>query len=106
MIREGDSRPPSSTRVSRSGKTEVYLEAIRAALAADPCGQVLILLPEIALTQALIARVTERFGAPREMALGGRPARRRQVWDAVAEGAAGSSSAPSRCSSCPSATSA
>ncbi|MFM8376151.1 MAG: primosomal protein N', partial [Phenylobacterium sp.] len=69
------------------GKTEVYLEAVRAALSADPEGQVLILLPEIALTQALIARVTERFGAPPgEWHSGVAPPSRRQVWDAVAEG--------------------
>jgi primosomal protein N' (replication factor Y) len=73
--------------VTGSGKTEVYLEAVRAALAADPEGQVLILLPEIALTQALIARVTERFGAPPgEWHSGVAPPARRQVWDAVAEG--------------------
>lgn len=73
--------------VTGSGKTEVYLEAVRTALAADPDGQVLILLPEIALTQALIARVTERFGAPPgEWHSGVAPPARRQVWDAVAEG--------------------
>ncbi|MFI4950286.1 MAG: DEAD/DEAH box helicase, partial [Caulobacterales bacterium] len=38
--------------VTGSGKTEVYLEAAAATLAADPQAQVLILLPEIALTQA------------------------------------------------------
>ena len=49
--------------VTGSGKTEVYLEAVAAVLARDPAAQVLILLPEIALTQAVIARVAERFGA-------------------------------------------
>ncbi|MFM8940182.1 MAG: primosomal protein N', partial [Phenylobacterium sp.] len=73
--------------VTGSGKTEVYLEAVRAALSADPAGQVLILLPEIALTQALIARVAERFGAPPgEWHSGIAPPARRQVWDAVADG--------------------
>jgi primosomal protein N' (replication factor Y) len=57
--------------VTGSGKTEVYLEAVAAALAADPDGQVLILLPEIALTQAVIARFESRFGAaPDRMAFG------------------------------------
>ena len=45
--------------VTGSGKTEVYLEAVAAALAEDPGSQVLILLPEIALTQAVMARVDD-----------------------------------------------
>ena len=49
--------------VTGSGKTEVYLEAVAAALRRDPDAQVLILLPEIALTQAVIDRFAERFGA-------------------------------------------
>ncbi len=49
--------------VTGSGKTEVYLEAVAAALRRDPDAQVLILLPEIALTQAVIARIAARFGA-------------------------------------------
>jgi primosomal protein N' (replication factor Y) len=87
MITEGGFQAALLDGVTGSGKTEVYLEAVRAALAADPEGQVLILLPEIALTQALIARVTERFGAPpAEWHSGVAPPARRQVWDAVAEG--------------------
>ena len=73
--------------VTGSGKTEVYLEAAAAALAADPDGQVLILLPEIALTQAVIARVAERFGAqPGEWHSDVAPPARRRVYDAVAAG--------------------
>ena len=73
--------------VTGSGKTEVYLEAAAAALAADPDGQVLILLPEIALTQAVIARVAERFGAqPGEWHSDVAPPARRRVYDAVATG--------------------
>ena len=49
--------------ITGSGKTEVYLEAVHAALAADPDAQVLVLLPEIALTQAVIARFEARFAA-------------------------------------------
>ena len=87
MIAEGGFQAALLDGVTGSGKTEVYLEAVRAALAADPEGQVLILLPEIALTQALITRVTERFGAPPgEWHSGIAPPARRQVWDAVAEG--------------------
>ena len=87
MLEEGGYQAALLDGVTGSGKTEVYLEAIRAALGADPDGQVLILLPEIALTQALISRVTDRFGAPPgEWHSGVAPPARRQVWDAVAEG--------------------
>lgn len=73
--------------VTGSGKTEVYLEAAAAALAADPEAQVLILLPEIALTQAVIARVAARFGAqPGEWHSDVAPPGRRRVWEAVAAG--------------------
>ena len=73
--------------VTGSGKTEVYLEATQAVLAADPQAQVLVLLPEIALTQAVIGRVTERFGAePGEWHSDVAPPNRRKVWDAVATG--------------------
>ncbi|WP_420478352.1 primosomal protein N' [Brevundimonas sp. FT23028] len=73
--------------VTGSGKTEAYLEAAARALRADPTAQVLILLPEIALTQALIERITARFGAaPAEWHSGVAPPRRRQVWEAVQAG--------------------
>ncbi|WP_293900719.1 primosomal protein N' [Phenylobacterium sp.] len=73
--------------VTGSGKTEVYLEAAAAVLAADPQAQVLILLPEIALTQAVIARVAGRFGAaPGEWHSDVAPPARRRVWEAVAAG--------------------
>ncbi len=73
--------------VTGSGKTEVYLEAAAAALAADPAAQVLILLPEIALTQAVIARVAARFAAqPGEWHSDVAPPTRRRVWEAVASG--------------------
>ena len=71
--------------VTGSGKTEVYYEAIAAALAAGQ--QVLILLPEIALTAQSLARFAGRFG--------GVPAlwhsdlnykARRETWAGVARG--------------------
>jgi primosomal protein N' (replication factor Y) len=75
--------------VTGSGKTEVYLEGAAAALAKDAEAQVLVLLPEIALTQAVIDRVANRFGAsPAEWHSGVSPARRREVWEAVALGEA------------------
>ena len=73
--------------VTGSGKTEVYLEAVAAALRRDPEAQALILLPEIALTEAVIARIATRFGAePAGWHSGLTPQRRRRVWEAVARG--------------------
>jgi primosomal protein N' (replication factor Y) (superfamily II helicase) len=73
--------------VTGSGKTEVYLEAVAAALARDPQAQVLVMLPEIALTQAVISRFVERFGVtPAEWHSDVAPPLRRRVWDAVATG--------------------
>jgi len=73
--------------VTGSGKTEAYLEAVGQLLEVRPDAQVLILLPEIALTQAVISRIAARFGAaPAEWHSGLTGPRRRQVWDAVAAG--------------------
>ena len=75
--------------VTGSGKTEVYFEAVAAALGKDPEAQALILLPEIALTLPFLARVEERFGAapaPWHSDLTG--AQRRRSWRRVAEGQA------------------
>jgi len=44
-----------------SGKTEVYLQAVHAALQADPLAQALVMVPEINLTPQLEARFTQRF---------------------------------------------
>lgn len=83
----GGFRPFLLDGVTGSGKTEAYLEAIARVLHADPAAQTLILLPEIALTQALIERITARFGAaPAEWHSGVAPPRRRQVWEAVVAG--------------------
>ncbi len=73
--------------VTGSGKTEVYLEAAAEALRQG--GQVLILVPEIALTQAGLARITERFGAePAQWHSAMGEAARRRVWREVAAGGA------------------
>ncbi|WP_306120587.1 MULTISPECIES: primosomal protein N' [unclassified Roseitalea] len=71
--------------VTGAGKTEVYFEAIAAALAKGR--QVLVLLPEIALTQSFMERFAARFGAPpapwhSDLA----PKSRERVWRQVAEG--------------------
>ncbi|MEM8753979.1 MAG: primosomal protein N', partial [Pseudomonadota bacterium] len=73
--------------VTGSGKTEVYLEAVAACLAAGR--QALILLPEIALTAAFVDRVEARFGArPAEWHSEVSGAERRRVWTGAAAGAA------------------
>jgi primosomal protein N' (replication factor Y) len=87
MIRAGGFQAALIDGVTGSGKTEVYLEAVAHALRADPQGQVLVLLPEIALTQAVIARFAERFGVePAEWHSGVSGPKRRRVWDAVVAG--------------------
>ena len=48
--------------VTGSGKTEVYLQAIAAALARQE--QTLVIIPEIGLTPQLVQRFKERFDAP------------------------------------------
>ena len=70
--------------VTGSGKTEIYFEAIAAALARGK--QVLVLMPEIALTNQFITRCEERFGArPAEWHSGVSAPMRGRVWRAVAE---------------------
>ncbi|MFC0192312.1 primosomal protein N' [Aureimonas pseudogalii] len=71
--------------VTGSGKTEVYFEAVARAL--DAGRQVLILLPEIALTQSFIDRFEARFGAPpAQWHSDVAPRTRERVWRQVAEG--------------------
>ena len=73
--------------VTGAGKTEVYLEAIAAALEAGR--QVLVLLPEIALSAQSLERFAARFGAaPAVWHSELTPARRRATWRAVALGQA------------------
>ena len=73
--------------VTGSGKTEVYFEAIAAALASG--AQVLLLLPEIALTLSFIARVEDRFGCePAQWHSDIKARERERVWRGVADGSA------------------
>ena len=73
--------------VTGSGKTEVYLEAVAAALKAGR--QALVLLPEIALTEQFLTRVQERFGAkPAEWHSGATMTERRRIWRMVGQGQA------------------
>jgi primosomal protein N' (replication factor Y) len=87
MAAEGGFQAALLDGVTGSGKTEVYLELAAKVLAADADAQVLVLLPEIALTQAVIARLTERFGAaPAEWHSGISSPQRRRVWEGVSSG--------------------
>jgi primosomal protein N' (replication factor Y) len=74
--------------VTGSGKTEVYFEAVAAALRAGR--QALILLPEIALTAQFLDRFAARFGTrPAEWHSSVGAKRRNAVWHAVADGEVG-----------------
>jgi primosomal protein N' (replication factor Y) len=71
--------------VTGAGKTEVYFEAVAAALRAGR--QALVLLPEIALTAQWLRRFEQRFGAPpAQWHSDLTAAERRHAWRAVAAG--------------------
>lgn len=73
--------------VTGSGKTEVYFEAVAQCLRRGE--QVLIMLPEIALTEPMLRRFAGRFGAPPVAWHSGlKQSERRAAWRAVADGAA------------------
>lgn len=71
--------------VTGAGKTETYFEAVADVLKTGK--QVLILLPEIALSNAFLDRFQSRFGcAPALWHSNLPPARRRNTWRGVASG--------------------
>lgn len=71
--------------VTGAGKTEVYFEAVAEALKQDK--QVLILLPEIALSNAFLDRFKARFGcAPALWHSNLSTVQRRTTWRGVADG--------------------
>jgi primosomal protein N' (replication factor Y) len=71
--------------VTGSGKTEVYFEAVAEAIRRDK--QVLILMPEIALTAQFLDRFAARFGVrPAEWHSELAPRKRARTWSAVAAG--------------------
>jgi len=73
--------------VTGSGKTEVYFEAVAAALREGR--QVLVLLPEIALTEPFLQRFHARFGCePVAWHSGLRSTQRRRAWRAIVSGQA------------------
>ena len=82
-----DFQPTLLDGVTGSGKTEVYFEAIAAAIRAGR--QTLVLLPEIALTEPFLQRFTARFGCePVAWHSGLRQSQRRRAWRAIATGQA------------------
>ena len=86
-VRAGGFAPFLLDGVTGSGKTEAYFEAIAEALRQDR--QVLVLLPEIALTEAFLRRFAERFGAPPVVWHSSlKSTERRRAWRAIAEGTA------------------
>jgi primosomal protein N' (replication factor Y) (superfamily II helicase) len=83
----GTSRVTLLDGVTGSGKTEVYFEAMAEALHQGK--QVLLLLPEIALTTTFLKRVEDRFGVePAGWHSDVRPRERERVWRGVANGEA------------------
>ncbi|MEM7639972.1 MAG: primosomal protein N' [Pseudomonadota bacterium] len=88
-VKAGGFQPFLLDGITGSGKTEVYFEAISETLAKDPSAQVLVLLPEIALTQAVFDRFEARFGAgpaPWHSSLSDQ--QRRRTWRETAHGRA------------------
>ena len=75
--------------VTGSGKTEVYFEAIAELMRREPEAQILVLLPEIALTQAVTKRFRDRFGVEPALWHSGLADKdRRRTWREVASGRA------------------
>ncbi len=73
--------------VTGSGKTECYFEAIAQAIRQDR--QVLVLLPEIALTENFLRRFEARFGVPPVLWHSSlKASERRRAWRAITSGAA------------------
>ncbi|MBC2664981.1 primosomal protein N' [Novosphingobium flavum] len=84
-VREGGFQPFLLDGVTGSGKTECYFEAMAEALAQRR--QVLILLPEIALTENFLRRFEARFGvAPVLWHSSLKSSERRRAWRAIVSG--------------------
>jgi len=86
-VQQNRFRPFLIDGVTGSGKTETYFEAIATALAQQR--QVLVLLPEIALTEAFLGRFAQRFGAPPVVWHSSlKSTERRRAWRAITAGEA------------------
>ena len=86
-VREGGFQPFLLDGVTGSGKTEVYFEAVAQAIRQDR--QVLVLLPEIALTENFLRRFEARFGVvPVLWHSSLKASERRRAWRAIVSGQA------------------
>jgi len=86
-VKSREFKPYLLDGVTGSGKTECYLEAVAAAL--EMGRQTLVLLPEIALTEAFLRRFEDRFGTPPVVWHSSlKSTERRRAWRAIAAGEA------------------
>ena len=84
-VRAGGFQPFLLDGVTGSGKTECYFEGVAAAIEAGK--QVLVLLPEIALTQNFLRRFEARFGVtPVLWHSSLKASERRRAWRAIVRG--------------------
>jgi primosomal protein N' (replication factor Y) len=86
-VQEGKFAPFLLDGVTGSGKTETYFEAVAEALRLGR--QVLVLLPEIALTENFLRRFESRFGTPPLLWHSSlKASERRRAWRAIVQGQA------------------
>ena len=86
-VRGGGFQPFLLDGVTGSGKTECYFEAIAEAIRSQR--QVLVLLPEIALTENFLRRFEARFGTPPVLWHSSlKASERRRAWRAIVSGEA------------------
>ncbi|MEJ2459260.1 MAG: primosomal protein N' [Novosphingobium sp.] len=86
-VREHHFAPFLLDGVTGSGKTECYFEAVAEALRRNR--QVLVLLPEIALTENFLRRFEQRFGVPPVLWHSSlKSSERRRAWRAIVRGEA------------------
>jgi primosomal protein N' (replication factor Y) len=84
LVRDGGFSVPVLFGVTGSGKTEVYVAAIRQAIALGR--QAIFLVPEIALTTQTSARLSERFERVAILHSGLSETKRSQIWSLIAGG--------------------
>lgn len=86
-VRDGEFAPFLLDGVTGSGKTECYFEAVAEALQLGR--QILVLLPEIALTENFLRRFEHRFGVPPLLWHSSlKSSERRRAWRAIVRGEA------------------